>query len=163
MLLTTAPACVMRVAFYKDTARLFNQATAWWLSGPYSHCELVIRTDSAGVSLCASSSFRDDGVRLKQIVLDPDHWDFLDVPFDVDEAHVMQWMLLHEDDEYDTLGLAGHVWRRGTGNRRKRICAQAVAEMLGMPDAWRFDPMNFYAALKWLNEVYDPTSITGGH
>lgn len=137
----------MQVALYKSKKRLFNRLVCWWLKSPYSHCELVVSTDKAGVSRCVSSSFMDGGIRTKFMQLDPDHWDIVDVPWQVNQTRVYAWAAAHEDDKYDTWGLLGHVWRRGSGDRTKRVCAEAVAEMIGLPEAWRFDPAVLYAVL----------------
>lgn len=69
----------MKAAFYKGRKRLFNRLTAWWLRGPYSHCELIVGTDLQGRSICASSSFMDGGVRIKAMHLDVEHWDLVEV------------------------------------------------------------------------------------
>ncbi len=137
----------MQVAFYKGRTRLFNRLVSWWLKGPYSHVELVTATYSDGVSACASASFMDGGVRVKHMVLNPDHWDLVDVPH---TPEAWDWVMAHENERYDLLGLMGFVWRRQTGGKRKWFCSEAVADMLGFPESWRFDPMNLHSALKGL-------------
>jgi len=134
----------VQIAFYKGRKRLFNRLVCWWLKGQYSHCELVLQT-SKGVSLCASSSLMDGGVRLKHIVLDPEHWDLVEVGGS--PAKAWAWATEHEEERYDVLGLLGFMWRRQSGEQRKWFCSEAVAAMLGMPEPWRFDPMTLYSAL----------------
>ena len=134
----------MQIAFYKGRSRLFNRAVSWWLSGPYSHCELVLWTQD-GVSYCVSSSFSDGGVRMKAIVLNPDHWDLIEVEGDVSAA--INWLDSHDKDLYDLLGLLGFVWRRQDGNKSRWFCSEAVAAMLGFNEPWRFDPMSLYSTL----------------
>lgn len=135
----------MKVAFYKGKKRLFNRLVCYWLRGDYSHCELVTRTDLLGVSDCISSSFMDGGVRLKRMRLDPAHWDLIEVDGDPRKAHY--WLDMHEGDGYDVIGLLGFIWRRQRGYQDKWFCSEAVAEMLGMQESWRFDPMTLWAAL----------------
>lgn len=139
----------MRVAFYKGSERLFNRAAAWWLCGPYSHCELILGTDAAGLSICASSSMMDGGVRIKHMRLDPEHWDFIEIDGAAAAALARAWTWLaeHEGEAYDFLGLAGFVARVLGEDKRRSTCSEAVAAMLGMPDSWRFDPCSLYAAL----------------
>ena len=134
----------MQVAFYKGRSRVFNRSVSWWLGGPYSHCELVLWTKN-GLSYCISASFSDGGVRMKAIVLDPDHWDLVDVEGDVSDA--INWLDAHDKDLYDLLGLLGFVWRRQDGNKGKWFCSEAVAAMLGFDEPWRFDPMSLYRVL----------------
>lgn len=134
----------MQIAFYKGRKRLFNIVTSWWLRGPYSHCELVLRIED-GLALCASSSFMDGGVRTKRIALDPGHWDLVDV--DGDSEAAWKWLRAHHGEQYDLLGLAGFVARVLGHDKARWVCSEAVAAMLGIPDAWRFDPCSLFAAV----------------
>ncbi|CAN7520941.1 hypothetical protein LJR074_003664 [Acidovorax sp. LjRoot74] len=135
----------MRIAFYKGRKRLFNRVTSWWLRGSYSHCELVLGTDAQGRSICASSSFMDGGVRVKHMVLDPAHWDQIEVMGSVHQAR--DWLQQHYGRGYDVLGLVGFVARVLGHDKDRWLCSEAVAAMLCMPDAWRFDPCSLWAAL----------------
>ena len=137
----------MKVAFYKGRQRLFNRVASWWLRGPYSHCELVLGIDAAGLSICASSSMIDGGVRVKHMHLDPAHWDVIEVGSDADLQRAWAWVAAHEGEGYDYLGLLGFVARALGQDKRRWVCSEAVAAMLGMLDAWRFDPCSLYAAL----------------
>lgn len=135
----------MQVAFYKGRKRLFNRLTAWWLRGPYSHCELILGTDAQGRAICASSSFMDKGVRVKHMALNPAHWDVIEVGGSV--AYARDWLQAHNGQGYDLLGLAGFVARVLGHDKDQWVCSEAVAAMLGLPDAWRFDPCSLWAAL----------------
>lgn len=136
---------VMHVAFYKGRKRLFNRLTSWWLRGPYSHCELVLTTDSTGRAVCASSSAMDGGVRIKYMHLNPDHWDL--IPVSGNSAKAWDWLREHNDQGYDYLGLVGFIARVLGHDKARWICSEAVAEMLDMPESWRFDPCSLWAAL----------------
>jgi len=135
----------MQAAFYKGKKRLFNRLTSWWLRGPYSHCELILATDDKGRSVCASASFLDGGVRIKHMHLNPDHWDIIEVGGDVHDA--WNWLSHHLGEGYDLLGFVGFIARVLGHDKRRWFCSEAVAEMLGIPDAWRFDPCILSAAL----------------
>ncbi|SFB96938.1 hypothetical protein SAMN05216344_106135 [Polaromonas sp. OV174] len=135
----------MKVAFYKGRKRLFNRLTAWWLRGDYSHVEIILGTDAAGLAICASSSMMDGGVRIKHMRLDPAHWDVIEVGGDA--AAAWAWLAEREGQGYDYLGLLGFVARVLGHDKGRWVCSEAVAAMLGMPDAWRFDPCSLYAAL----------------
>ena len=136
---------MMRIAFYKGRARLFNRLASWWLRGPYSHCELILGTDHNGLSICASSSMMDGGVRIKHMHLNPDHWDLVPVSGDAHDA--WHWLAQHHGDGYDYLGLVGFIARVLGHDKARWVCSEAVAAMLGLPDAWRFDPCSLWAAL----------------
>ena len=77
--------------------------------------------------------------------LDPAHWDLVDVQGGV--KHAEYWHVTHEHEGYDVLGLLGFGWRRQSGDKTLWFCSEAVAEMLGMQESWRFDPMVLWAAL----------------
>lgn len=139
----------MQVAFYNGRARFFNRAVSWWLYGPHSHTELILDEDD-NLSKCASSSFMDDGVRIKWMALDPAHWELVDV--DADYVKADQWFKEHRGEDYDLLGLVGFIWRRITGEKKKWFCSEAIAAALGFPDPWRFDPMTLWAALVARND-----------
>lgn len=136
---------MIRVAFYKGRKRLFNRVTSWWLRGAYSHCELVLGHDEMGNAICASSSFLDGGVRVKHMVLDPAHWDIVTTPGK--PADAWAWLQKHQGAAYDVLGLVGFIARVLGHDKDRWLCSEAVAAMLGMPDAWRFDPCSLWAAL----------------
>ena len=131
---------MVKVAFYKGKTRFFNKAVAWWTRGPYSHCELIVSGHSY------SSSFLDGGVRVKDIVYDPDHWDIVDVPW-ANAEKAVEWFQDHMGQGYDVVGLVGFVARRVEDDRNKYFCSEAVAASLGLADAWRFDPNTLYPVL----------------
>lgn len=135
----------MQIAFYKGRKRLFNRLTALWLRGAYSHCELILGTDVNGLSICASSSMMDGGVRVKHMRLDPAHWDI--VPVAGDPAQAWAWLREHESQGYDYLGLIGFIARALGHDKARWVCSEAVADMLGIPESWRFDPCSLWAAL----------------
>jgi hypothetical protein len=136
----------MKVAFYKAKTRLFNRLVSWYDKSPYSHCEIVLDTET---SLCGSSSFRDGGVRMKVIDLDPQHWDILDIELSSqDQILVKAWFELHSGQGYDTLGLLGFLFRREQGNKSKWFCSEAIAASLGYSEPFRFDPATLYSVLK---------------
>ena len=138
---------MMQVASYKGRKRLFNRITAWWLRGPYSHVELVLGYDEAGQAICASSSMMDGGVRVKHMRLDPAHWDLVEVNAPAQRAWT--WLHQHEGVGYDYLGLLGFVARAIGHNPKRFVCSEAVAEMLGISDPWRFDPCSLHAVVSY--------------
>lgn len=150
----------MKAAFYKGRKRLFNRLTAWWLRGPYSHCELIVGTDLQGRSICASSSFMDGGVRIKAMHLDVEHWDLVEVGGD--PAAAWTWAAEHDGDGYDLLGLLGFIARVLRQSKRRWFCSEAVGEMLGMPEPWRFDPCSLWAALSRKATTTTTTTTTEG-
>lgn len=135
----------MKLAFYKGRKRLFNRLTAWWLKGNYSHVELILDTDKNGLAICASSSMMDGGVRIKHMRLDPEHWDIVQVSGDT--AKAWAWMKKHEGQKYDYLGLVGFIAHVLGHSKSRWVCSEAVADMLGMPESWRYDPCILHSAV----------------
>ena len=151
----------MHVAFHKGRKRLFNRLTAWWLAGPYSHVELVLGYDQAGQAICASSSMMDGGVRVKHMRLDPEHWDLAGV--DASAQYAWGWLHQHEGAGYDYLGLLGFVARAVGHSQRKFVCSESVAEMLGVPDGWRFDPCGLYAVVSYSHKCTNANESVSGN
>lgn len=129
----------MRIAFYKDKSHLFDKFVSFWTQGIYSHCEVII-TDGPITSpqLCASSSFRDNGVRLKEILLDPDYWDIIEVPgLDVQKSH--DWFESNTGCAYDTIGLLS-PFAPVTKTKNAYFCSEAIMCSIGSDEGWRFTP-----------------------
>lgn len=117
----------------------------------------MLGTSPSGLTICASSSFMDDGVRVRHMYLDPDHWDLVEVVGSTDDAWT--WLQQHQGQKYDLLGLAGFVARVLGHSKTRWTCSEAVAAMLRMPQAWRFDPCVLWAALTRLDTpVTQPAS-----
>ena len=133
----------MKIAFYKGThkglAGVFNRLVRWWTKGSYSHVELVIDY-SYGNSLCISSANLDGGVRTKLLDLDNGNWDLVDIP----EVDWFSWYEKNKDKGYDFLGLLGFVIGAGKENPKKLFCSEAVADILGYKNAWRYSPNTLY-------------------
>lgn len=150
----------MKIAFYKGKQRLFNRFVSWWTQGPYSHCEAVFSEEDvwnpAKPMLCASSSFMDGGVRFKDIALDPEKWDVIEVPaiagWKVRKGfrELLDWRKLgRRKPRYDILGLLSTSlpvpdvdgWY---------FCNEVVGDRSGLKEAWRFNPNSFARAVELL-------------
>lgn len=140
----------MKIAFYKGTL------PGWrgWVSrlirfterGRYSHCEVVFSD-----GLCASASWYDGGIRFKRIDFNPEHWDFVEVPW-ADEAAAHAWFSEHLLCGYDLKGSLGILFRPVRHHGGRWFCSEAAAAALGVPQAWRFGPNALAAMLgaeKW--------------
>lgn len=130
---------IVQLALYKGRTRLFDRAVQWWTRSTYSHCELVFNTDSHGVSVCGSSSYLDGGVRIKNMALDPEKWDLVDLP-GFDPVHASKWFDMHAGERYDLVGLFGFVLPFMRDNQTRWFCSEACASAMGLGDAWRYSP-----------------------
>lgn len=145
----------MKIIFYRGRTRLFNRAVSFLTSGPYSHCEVVIDELSDGSVVSWSSSHLDGGVRRKVMLLNADNWDVLEIPGDA--STVAAWFEAHKGCGYDSLGLAGFIFRPIRGFSEKYFCSEAVAASLGVTEPWRFDP-NTLAAMLSSRPTITPTA-----
>jgi len=132
----------MKIALYKGKQHLFNKAVAWWTRGPYSHVELIL-DDNVSVS----SSFRDGGVRYKQInYSNTENWDFIEIGPEPEGLRAKIDEIL--DQKYDWMGLIGFVFRRVGDDRKKLFCSESVMYLLGYSEPWRFDPNTLTAVFR---------------
>lgn len=138
----------LALAMYKGPAsNALFQFTHWftclWTGSDYSHCELVFGgPNERGLSLCASASARDGGVRFKHIDLNSGHWDFYPLPqFSAEDyARAMAWTYANNDAKYDWLGLLWFVLPARFEHPRRYFCSEAVGRMLGLPEPYKLHP-----------------------
>lgn len=149
----------MRAAFYKGTrpgvAGFYNRLVRWWTRSPYSHVELIV---SSGRSW--SASFEDSGVRSKPIDFDPSHWDFVELPAEL-EASAEAWFKAHRGGKYDILGNVRFVIGPIRDGKKRWFCSEAVAAALGLPNPWRYDPGTLASALTIYNQPANAGFFTG--
>jgi hypothetical protein len=137
----------MLIAFYKSTRPmpqgLFNIAIRGAMDSKYSHCEAIFGGDLSRPIECGSSSFIDGGVRIKDILLNSNHWDVLDVPrFDAEQSR--QWFIDHTGEPYDVRGLAAVILPVVGDNPGQRFCSEAILDSVDFHNAHKVDPGRFY-------------------
>lgn len=149
----------MQLAFYKGTDHLFNKLVVWKMEGPYSHCEAVFGINPlTGLYICASASFTDGGVRFKELALEPENWDIIEVPV-ISAARVAQWFVQNEfyldahgrlqRSPYDVRGLVNFIVPVGH-NPRGWFCDEALGAACDVPQPQRFDPNSLACLLQRL-------------
>lgn len=127
---------MIRVAFRYNDPRLFARGVRLLQGGDSAHCEVSDAWQDYWHD-CVSASFIDKGVRRKTIELVPSKWRVYEM--DIGKETVEKWYQLHKGEGYDLLGLAGFVVRRIKGWFRKKFCSEVGAEIIGLPDPWRYD------------------------
>lgn len=136
-------------------ARFSDWLTRKLTKGAYSHCELVIERqvewgqyDYRPEHHCYSSSIRDGGVRCKQMILDADKWDLIDVTHLVTEQAILSYFSKTKGSRYDWWGAIGIV----LGIKQKRskyFCSEwCFNAVFGGEDGWRFSPNQLAAIVK---------------
>jgi hypothetical protein len=133
---------VIRVCFRHSDPRLFARVVGWWTHHDSAHCEAAWQWDGDRHA-CVSASFMDGGVRGKVIFMPPEKWRIYEIA--QPKAAVKDWFAANDGKRYDVLGLFGFVWRRLKGWTNRLFCSEACAEILGLPEPWRFDPASLEA------------------
>jgi len=165
----------MLLASYKSTRPglqgVANRVIRWRLRGQYSHSEIVFeptdgvddlmpdgRADEIDGSLWCVSSVAAErlpawsdrragalgGVRFKRIALDPARWDLVQVQADALKAASLASLI--KGAMYDWQQVAGYLSWLIPHKSDRWSCAEVCAYLMGMPDAWRFDPCSLHAA-----------------
>lgn len=126
------------LAFYKAPGTAFDGAVRYVTDSPYSHVELVID------GVFWSSSPRDGGVRRKLVPLDHAKWDFIHFPSGPETDALGEaarlWMLAHEGEGYDWLGVGRFVIPALPEFERRWFCSEAVAAAMAMPNPADWSP-----------------------
>lgn len=131
----------MKAAFYKGATTLFDKAACMWDKGPYSHMEIVLDDGT-----CMSSSFRDGGVRTKNITFNAGKWDFIVLPPEFSESYVKDYFAKYKNAKYDLLGTFGFVIGPFQCED-KQFCSEFCMGALGYDEAWRYTPNTAFSVL----------------
>lgn len=146
---------MFQAAFYKGVRpglqAVYSRGVQIIDKGPYSHCEAVF---SDGLS--ASASWTDKGVRFKDVVYKPAHWDLIPLPLEMEEA-ARDWFEFHQGLPYDLLGNVRFVLPWVDESAHGYFCSEALAAALGLREPWRFGP-NGLAALLSSPTIFQPAS-----
>jgi hypothetical protein len=150
---------MMHLASYKGPATgLLHRTTHWlithlkprrwwpYLPALYSHNELVFEIKD-GMAECASSSVRDGGVRFKRIDIFSGRWDVKPLPQydDNEELSARWWLIKHEGEGYDYLGVAAFIKTFSALVREcsdRWFCSEAIAAALCLPDPASLSPQD---------------------
>lgn len=161
-----------QLAFYKGKGNWVDKLIRFVTRSPYSHVELIlepklkspiggssggtnaVRNGGSKAVTCYSSSARDGGVRIKAIILNPDHWDLVDIEWYVGD-HIERLFADLAGSKYDYLGLAFSQffnWRRHCQTRW--FCSEIIAFALGIPNANSYSPGDLKALVAKLNTTH---------
>lgn len=132
---------------YKGAGNFVNAGIRHWGDSQYSHTELRIG------GRCYSSSIRDGGVRWKDIIIKPEHWDVLDLPW-ADANAALAWFKTHEGEEYGVSDLLLCQFFGMRRDGRGAFCSEADAAMLCLPNPTRHSPQSLWDECVFMNEKY---------
>ena len=135
------PIMRLKLAFYKAKGTWIDLLIRVFTHSPYSHVEIVHNKD------WYSSSPRDGGVRIKQIVDDGNSWDFVEVEIDKERLH--QKYREYKGKGYDFKGiLLSNILPIGWHSKNKATCSEFVADVLGYGNPSKFNPQDILDKLK---------------
>lgn len=128
---------MIRIAFRYNDPRIFARLVCLLQGGDSAHCE-VSGEWLGDQHKCVSASFLDKGVRRKWIDMPASKWRIYEfagaTPDDVEA-----YLSANDGEGYDWLGLMGFVIRRIKGFARRKFCSEVGADIMGLPDPWRYD------------------------
>lgn len=112
--------------------------TTW---GKYSHCELGIYLGN-GIFDCYSSSYRDGGVRNKQIAIKLKNWDVKESKLTAKDLKERFKKYLGHD--YDLWGAIGVVIRKIKQNSSKEFCSELCFNIeYNSTEGWQYSPTRY--------------------
>ena len=130
-----------KLALYKAKGNWVDLLIRVFTNSKYSHVEIVHNKD------WYSSSPRDGGVRIKQIVNDGNSWDFIEV--DINKERLYQKYREYKGKGYDFKGiLLSNVLPIGWHSKDKAICSEFVADVLGYSEPEKYSPQDVCNKIK---------------
>ena len=148
------------LAFYiADHGKLLDRIISVIDGSPYSHCELIISDHGNKCYDCISSSYRDGGLRRKNIDMSGSHWVL--IPVMCDMGYVLRWFNKRRNFKYDYLALFRPEIPGFYNPVYRLFCSEACADMLepvdpgsyGLKKLYRWAILNSTTSL--LNEEPD--------
>lgn len=109
-----------------------------------THVEAILKEWDDGSVTIGSASIRDGGVRMKRCILNPEHWDIVDVPM-WSTAVAEQWFLDNDGAPYDWRGAFASCMPFSWGEYNEWFCNGAVGASVGLKCPEIFGPAQFAA------------------
>lgn len=135
----------VKLALRKHDKRITARLIQWWTGSIYSHCELMVD------GWCHSSSAMDGGVRRKQIHLDPEKWDLVDLAW-ASAEDVRQAFRLTDHYRYGWSGLIlNQFLNLNRGTKKSTFCSQWCAAALDLPSPNSHSPATLEALCRFVS------------
>lgn len=93
------------------------------------------------------------GVRFKRIKFDSVNWDIVDIPKEINATEVIRNAKELEGSKYDWFLIGSFLAWFIKGKIRRFTCNEAVAEVLGIKEAWRLDPCSLHNVLNFISRI----------
>lgn len=126
-------------AFYRAHGDWQDRIVRTVTRSPYSHAELLGGPLLDRKARCVSASRRDGNkVRVKCIMFQPGHWDFLTVPIDGREC--WRRAIRHVGAPYDVIGAVLTVTPIATNRRGLWFCSELLGHAADIPQPHTLTP-----------------------
>ncbi|WP_432481705.1 enoyl-CoA hydratase [Moraxella sp. ZY200743] len=129
----------------KLSHRICDGITRVFTKGRYSHCEIAIALPN-GRYECYTSSYRDGGVRCKEMVLPIDKWDL--IPLSITHERVKDYFKHTQGAGYDLWGALGVVALFSQSKERYFCSEWCFNAIFSSNEGWRFSPNDLASMLK---------------
>jgi hypothetical protein len=144
---------MITLAFYKGKGTWVDRVIRFVTRSNYSHVEVIYSYDHDTLRGCTvSASSRDGGVRATVIAFNPEHWDFLPVPW-ITHEHVRARAFPELHKPYDYIGLMLSQLFNFHRGGRGWFCSELAAYIIGLPlpSSWSpgelKDVLEYYASI----------------
>ena len=145
---------MITLAFYKGwdkapLALLQDFAIRAATRGKYSHVEMIMGpAELDQTHKCYSSSARDGGVRSKDIFLNGDHWDLVEI--DQDPEHALELFEACMGMKYDYLGIVlSQIISIGRHAQKRWFCSEICMAALNFRSSQKISPQLLFDIVTW--------------
>jgi hypothetical protein len=129
--------------WYKGTDRWVDRLIRLVDGGSYSHVEIAEESSDGSWTIISASKRDNHQVRMKQLTLNPEHWDIMEVNHNLPH-HPLEMSLSFLGREYDTVGAVLSVTRLGRSRKDRIHCSALVGQVMGLQDPWRLSVRELY-------------------
>lgn len=146
------------LAFYRGRGDVVDRVIRWMTRSLYSHVEIIWWCGTHGddglpEALAFSASSRDGGVRTRVIGMDPDHWDYVTIPWAC-QQRVAVLSRSEDGAGYDYLGIVlSQILHLRRSSGRRWFCSEIVGHALGLPFPQTLSPGDLHALVTRINHI----------
>jgi hypothetical protein len=150
---------MITLAFYCGEGRFEDRLIRSITRSRYSHVELMAQpprslSDEVRLGWAWSASYRDGGVRQKEITFAEGRWEFVSLPWASGWAPRRIWV--ESGCGYDLLGLIGsQLFNLRLHRRHRWFCSELCAHALNLAAPHEYSPGALYHRVTEMNRLYE--------
>lgn len=117
---------MIQLIFYKAKGRFFDKLIRWYTKEQYSHCEIYFN----GNCMFSADAW-ENKTRFKQMAINPDSWDIVDIPVTSKEiAKIYDFCIQQEGKKYDWSGIASFMFPLAKPGFNRWFCSEICTAAL---------------------------------